>query len=216
MSEKQRFDYAGTEIDVHWDGRLCIHIGECGGAAGELFVGGRDPWCIPDKVTKAEVREICERCPSGALTYTDKDGTPESAPGENTLTVSYNGPLFLHGALQIEGAPTDMPGLAYRAALCRCGASRNKPYCDNSHLAARFEDSGAVGERGEGLSAQGGPLKVKPIKNGPLMLEGNLRIRASSGRLAWEGTKTWLCRCGHSKNKPFCDGSHKGVGFTDD
>jgi CDGSH-type Zn-finger protein len=153
-------------------------------------------------------------CPSGALTYTDKAGTPESPPVENALTVSYNGPLFLHGELQVEGAPEDMPGLGFRVALCRCGQSKNKPFCDNSHIAAGFEDSGAVGERGDGLTAQGGSVKVKPIPNGPLMLDGNLRIRAASGRLAWEGTKTWLCRCGHSKNKPFCDGSHKAEGFT--
>lgn len=216
MSDKQVFDYPGGEIDVHWDGRLCIHIGECGGAAGELFVGGRDPWCIPDKATRAEVREICERCPSGALSYTDKAGTPESAPPGNTLTVSYSGPLFAHGELQIEGAPEDMPGLAFRAALCRCGQSRHKPYCDNSHIESRFEDPGAVGERGAGLSAQGGTLKIKPIPDGPLMLEGNLSIRAASGRLAWEGTKTWLCRCGRSQNKPFCDGAHKKVGFKSD
>lgn len=216
MSDKQVFDYPGGEIDVRWDARLCIHIGECGGSAGELFVGGRDPWCIPDKTTKAEVREICERCPSGALTYTDKGGTTESAPSGNTLTVSYNGPLFVHGELQIEGAPEDMPGLAFRAALCRCGHSKHKPFCDNSHLGAHFEDPGAVGERGTGLSARGGTLKIKPIPDGPLMLEGNLSIRAASGRLAWEGTKTWLCRCGQSRNKPFCDGAHKKVGFKSD
>jgi CDGSH-type Zn-finger protein/uncharacterized Fe-S cluster protein YjdI len=214
MSDKQVFDYPGSDIDVRWDRRLCIRIGECSGSAGNLFVGGRDPWCIPDNTTKAELREICERCPSGALTYTDKDGTPESAPAENTLTVSYNGPLFLHGELQIEGAREDMPGLWFRAAVCRCGQSNIKPFCDNSHIAARFEDCGAVGERGSGVEAQGGPVKVRPITDGPLVLEGNLRIRASSGRLAWEGTKTWLCRCGHSKNKPFCDGSHKAAGFT--
>ncbi|MGD9410185.1 MAG: CDGSH iron-sulfur domain-containing protein, partial [Thiohalocapsa sp.] len=55
----------------------------------------------------------------------------------------------------------------------------------------------------------------KRIPNGPLMLEGNLSIRAASGRVAWQGEKAFLCRCGASKNKPFCDGSHKDAGFTD-
>jgi uncharacterized Fe-S cluster protein YjdI len=55
MSEKKVHDYPGTEIDVQWDSRLCIHIAECGKSAGELFVGGRDPWCIPDKCSKADV-----------------------------------------------------------------------------------------------------------------------------------------------------------------
>ena len=213
MSEKKVFDYPGAEIDVQWDGRLCIHVGECGGAKGELFVAGRDPWCVPDTSLKTEVREIVERCPSGALTYCDKDGTPEQAPTENTVAVVYNGPLYLTGDLTIEGAPADMPGVRFRAALCRCGQSRNKPFCDNSHLQAGFQDFGAVGEKGPGLPARGGVLTVKPLPDGPLLVNGNLTIRAGTGRVAWQGTTVALCRCGASKNKPFCDGSHREVGF---
>lgn len=216
MTEQTRITYAGTEIDVHWDKRLCIHIGECGHAAGPLFEGGRDPWCQPDLVDRAAVREVCERCPSGALTYTDKTGTPEPVPAENTAQVAYNGPVYVTGDLHYEPAIADLPGVGTRAALCRCGASQNKPFCDNSHIAAGFQDFGAVGETGAGLTASGGPLKIKAIPNGPLMIEGNLTIHAASGRLAWQGEKTWLCRCGASKKKPFCDGSHKAMGFTTD
>ncbi len=216
MSDKPIIDFPGSEIDVHWDKRLCIHIGECGGAANSLFEGGRDPWCLPDEVSKAEVRDVCERCPSGALTYTDKAGAPEQAPAENTASIAYNGPVYLTGDLHIDAATEDMPGLRHRAALCRCGASKNKPFCDNSHLEAGFQDFGAVGETGPGLTASGGPLNVRRIPNGPLMLEGNLRIRAASGRVAWQGEKAFLCRCGASKNKPFCDGTHKAAGFTDE
>jgi CDGSH-type Zn-finger protein/ferredoxin len=213
MSDQQVFEFPGSEIDVQWDGRLCIHVGECGNAAGDLFVAGREPWCIPDHCGKAEVREVIERCPSGALSYRDKDGSPEVPPAENTVTVAYNGPLYAHGDLAIEGAPEDMPGVRFRAALCRCGQSANKPFCDNSHLKAGFEDFGSVGERGTKLTAQGGPLTIKPLTDGPLLVKGNLRIRAGSGRLAWEGTEAALCRCGASQNKPFCDGSHRTVGF---
>lgn len=216
MSDKQVVDFPGAEIAVQWDGRLCIHHGECGRAAGELFVDGRDPWCIPDASCGAEVREIIERCPSGALSYRDPNGGPELVPVDNTVTVSPRGPLFFTGDLAIEGAPSDMPGVAHRAALCRCGASENKPFCDNSHLNTGFDDSGAVGERGTPLHALGGPLVIKPLADGPLLVEGNLSMRASSGRLAWEGTETALCRCGASGNKPFCDGSHRAAGFKSD
>jgi CDGSH-type Zn-finger protein/uncharacterized Fe-S cluster protein YjdI len=213
MSEKEVFGYPGKEIDVQWDGRLCIHIGECGNAQGDLFVGGRDPWCIPDTSAKSEVREIVERCPSGALSYRDKDGVPEVAPAENTVTVAYNGPLYARGELAIQGAPEDMPGVRFRAALCRCGRSANKPFCDNTHIEVGFQDYGSVGERGPGLTAKGGPLTINPIPDGPLVVNGNLSIRAASGRLAWEGDQTALCRCGGSKNKPFCDGTHRTIGF---
>lgn len=213
MSDKEVFGYPGKEIDVQWDGRLCIHIGECGNAQGDLFVAGRDPWCIPDTAAKAEVREIVERCPSGALSYRDKDGVPEAAPAENIVTVAYNGPLYAYGDLGIEGAPDDMPGVRFRAALCRCGRSANKPFCDNTHVEVGFQDYGSVGERGPGLAAKGGRLTIKPIPDGPLLVSGSLAIRAASGRLAWEGDQTALCRCGGSKNKPFCDGTHRTIGF---
>jgi CDGSH-type Zn-finger protein/uncharacterized Fe-S cluster protein YjdI len=213
MSEKEVFGYPGKEIDVQWDGRLCIHIGECGNARGDLFVGGRDPWCIPDTSTKAEVREIVERCPSGALSYRDKEGVAEVPAEENTVTVAYNGPLYACGELAIEGAPEDMPGVRFRAALCRCGRSANKPFCDNTHIEVGFQDYGSVGERGPGLTAKGGPLTIRPAPDGPLVVNGNLSIRAASGRLAWQGDQTALCRCGGSKNKPFCDGTHRTIGF---
>ena len=213
MSEK-RIKFEGNNADVHWDGRLCIHIGECGRANNDLFVGGRKPWCEPDSVTGDEAAEVVLRCPTGALTFTRKDGgAGEAAQSENEVRVAYNGPLFLRGDLEIDGAAEDMDGVRFRAALCRCGLSENKPFCDNSHEKGNFQDYGAVGESGEGLESTGGPLKVTKVPNGPLLLKGNVAIVASSGRVAWTGTRTALCRCGHSKNKPFCDGSHQAEGF---
>jgi CDGSH-type Zn-finger protein len=193
---------------------LCIHIGECGRAKGELFVGGRQPWCQPDVAGDDEVRDVIMRCPSGALSYTFADGAAaETASAENTVSVAYDGPLFVRGALEIEGAPSDAPGLSFRAALCRCGQSKNKPFCDDSHARAGFKDSGAVGETGTTGAESGGPLTIRPFKNGPLLLKGNVTILSSSGRRAWRGKQVALCRCGSSGNKPFCDGSHKRIGF---
>jgi len=214
LSSAPIFRYPGKGADVAWDQRLCIHIGECGRARGDLFVAGRNPWCQPDLTTVAEVVDVCERCPSGALVYEAKDGrTAEHAATQNTIAVTYNGPLFARGELAIEGAPTDMPGVRFRAALCRCGQSKNKPFCDNSHEAAGFKDSGAVGETGGGAAATGGALAIKPLKDGPLRVKGNLAIVASSGYTRWRGAEAFLCRCGQSKNKPFCDSSHKAAGF---
>jgi CDGSH-type Zn-finger protein/uncharacterized Fe-S cluster protein YjdI len=214
MSSSPIFRYPGKDADVTWDQRLCIHIGECGRAKGDLFVTGRKPWCQPDLTTVAEVVDVCERCPSGALVYQVKDGkTVERPAAENTIVVTYNGPLFARGALAIASAPPDMAGVQFRAALCRCGHSKNKPFCDNSHEAAGFRDFGAVGEASTGAAAAGGPLAINPRKDGPLQAKGNLTIVASSGCARWRGTEAYLCRCGNSKNKPFCDGSHKTAGF---
>lgn len=216
MSDAPIKKFEGKDIDISFDSRLCIGVGECGKSAGDLFVGGRDPWCAPDAVAKAEAREIVERCPSGALAYEDKSGEPEAAPAENEVLVAFNGPYYLRGELEIEGAPKDMPGVRHRAALCRCGASKNKPFCDNSHAQAQFQDAGAVGDSGPGLAGKGGPLSVRVMPDGPLKLQGNLTIATGSGRKAWQGTGAALCRCGASKNKPFCDGSHREAGFKSD
>lgn len=217
MSEEKVFKYGGSKADVRWDGRLCIHVGECGRARNELFVNGRQPWCQPDLVSVDEVAEVVGRCPSGALTYERKDGGPEESPApENVVSVMYNGPLYLRGDLEIDAAAEDMRGVRFRAALCRCGHSSNKPFCDNSHEQAGFKDYGAVGETGEGFDQAGGKLRVSRALNGPLLLQGNFTIVAASGRRAWTGNKAALCRCGNSKNKPFCDGSHKTAGFQAD
>jgi CDGSH-type Zn-finger protein/uncharacterized Fe-S cluster protein YjdI len=217
MKKEKTKTYHGKTIDVQWDSRLCIHIGECGNAEGELFVGGRDPWCQPDLVSDEEVKDIIKRCPSGALTYKDKAGDDDEQPAEcNTVHVVYNGPLYIKGELHVENAAEDMDGIHYRAALCRCGQSRKKPFCDNSHLEAGFRDPGAVGEKGDGTDDEGGRLTIKSVANGPLLLSGNFAIVASSGRIAWQGKQAALCRCGHSSNKPFCDGSHNDAGFKTD
>lgn len=215
MSEDKVHVYDGDVLDVVWDGRLCIHVGECGRADNPLFEGGRKPWCQPDLVSAAEAVDVVMRCPTGALTFEahDDDGPEEVPLPENTVMVANNGPLYLRGDLEIDGAADDMAGVTMRAALCRCGLSKNKPFCDNSHEAGGFVDRGSVGPSGQPLEAIGGTLTVSRAKNGPLLLKGNVTIFAATGRPAWQGTKTALCRCGQSKNKPFCDGAHKAAGF---
>jgi CDGSH-type Zn-finger protein/uncharacterized Fe-S cluster protein YjdI len=217
MSDSKTFKYDGKDVDVVWDGRLCIHIQECGRAKGDLFVGGRKPWCQPDATTIDEVVDVVGRCPTGSLTYRIKDGSREEvADGMNVIVVTNNGPLHVRGDLDIQDTPDDMPGTRFRASLCRCGESKNKPFCDNSHDDAGFVDHGAVGETGNGLDVEGEKLTVRRAPNGPLLVSGNISIVSGSGRVAWRGTSAALCRCGKSENKPFCDGAHKAAGFEAD
>jgi uncharacterized Fe-S cluster protein YjdI len=60
-----------------------------------------------------------------------------------------------------------------------------------------------------------GPVEVTVMQNGPLVVRGDLRIRRSTGEELGRLEKAAFCRCGNSANKPFCDGSHARVGFTD-
>lgn len=214
MSDDEIIKYPGKDLDVYWNGKLCIHIGECSRAKGELFINGRQPWCQPDLASNEEVKEVVLRCPTGALTYQHKDGAKsEQVALENTIHVAYNGPLYFKGDLDIEGVPDERSAVKFRAALCRCGQSKNKPFCDNSHEDTGFRDCGAVGETGDGLEATGGQLNITPRTDGPLLIKGNVTITTGSGRQAWQGNETALCRCGASQNKPFCDGQHRDAGF---
>ncbi len=205
--------YEGEKLSIVYDRELCIHVGECGRGNKTLFDASKDPWCHPDAVDVEEAVDVVERCPTGALVYTRKDGGPAEAPkSHNEISVSQDGPLYVWGDLDVDGRGDT--GSPYRIALCRCGASKNKPFCDRSHVEAEFRDSGAVGQHGPGIEARGGKLTVKRAPNGPLLLSGSFSIRAASGRVAFEGTKAALCRCGASKNKPFCDGTHSSIGFS--
>lgn len=64
------------------------------------------------------------------------------------------------------------------------------------------------------LETRDGILRVTPQSNGCLSVEGNMELVCGSGRVVERTTRAFLCRCGHSKNKPYCDGTHKTIGFT--
>jgi CDGSH-type Zn-finger protein len=130
----------------------------------------------------------------------------------NTVRVLENGPLALRGTLMINGAPA-----GYRATLCRCGRSQHKPFCDGTHAQVGFSASGEpAGRESAALAVRGGPLELALQKNGPLRIVGPVEIIAGTGHTLNRGQEFFLCRCGQSRTKPYCDGSHKAAGFADD
>jgi CDGSH-type Zn-finger protein len=168
-------------------------------------------WIHPDAATPDEIEALARACPSGAIAYERLDGEPgEAPPMVNVLRVRENGPLAVNAEMTIEGH-----GAVLRATLCRCGASKNKPFCDTSHVGAGFNATGEPATiDSPQLAKRGGPLQVTPTKNGPLVVEGSLEICSGTGRTVRRVEKVALCRCGGSSNKPFCDGTHKTNGFT--
>ncbi|HEY2068799.1 MAG TPA: CDGSH iron-sulfur domain-containing protein [Rhizomicrobium sp.] len=205
-------EYAGEHVTVVNDGKRCIHSRYCVLNLNSVFVPNIDgPWIRPDAASREAVIAVVEKCPSGSLRYTPVgDTAPEHPPTVNTARIWENGPLAFHAELDVGGDTS-----SFRATLCRCGLSKNKPYCDHSHSEGKFIATGEPETRdAAAVETHDGPLKVTPQKNGPLMVEGALEICAASGRTVSRETKTWLCRCGHSGDKPFCDGSHKAAGFV--
>jgi CDGSH-type Zn-finger protein len=118
--------------------------------------------------------------------------------------------LAFHGELTIAGQEPCM-----RATLCRCGQSKNKPFCDGSHTAAGFQATGEPKmKESAALARRNGALKVLPLTNGPLKVQGALEIVSGTGHTINRVMETYLCRCGGSANKPYCDGTHAKIGFT--
>ena len=204
-------EYRGTRILVRSKGERCIHSRYCVLGRPDVFVPNAEgPWIKPDAESADSVAAQIMLCPSGALTFQRLDGgAEEKPPGVNTVRIWENGPLFFNAELDIAG---DASG--FRATLCRCGQTKHKPYCDHSHVESGFAATGEPESKAsEPLAVRNGRLKVTPQKDGSLMVEGALEICTASGRTVSRETKTWLCRCGHSGKKPFCDGTHKKVGF---
>jgi CDGSH-type Zn-finger protein/uncharacterized Fe-S cluster protein YjdI len=201
----------GKKVVVRFDAARCVHSRNCVLDRPDVFVpNASGAWIHPDRAEPGQIAALAANCPSGAITYERLDGGPQEAPPKvNTLRIRENGPLALHAPVRIEGAAAGL-----RLTLCRCGASKNKPYCDGSHAAAGFTASGEPAARDSAaLAARDGPLEVTPISNGPLKLAGSLEIVSGTGRTLDRCTEAFLCRCGASADKPYCDGSHKKIGF---
>jgi len=204
----------GKDVTIQFDASRCIHSRGCVLGHPEVYVPNVvGEWIHPDAASTEEVMRTGQNCPSGAIQVFRNDGTGSSnePPVVNTLRVRENGPLAIEAELRIKGEPQAAP----RATFCRCGQSQNKPFCDGSHTVAGFVATGEpTTVAAETLAVRNGPVDVTPAPNGPLRVAGNLELVSGTGRTINKVTMTHLCRCGHSKNKPYCDGSHKAAGFV--
>lgn len=128
-----------------------------------------------------------------------------------TVYVRPDGPYIVTGdfSLRARGAPRDDASVV----LCRCGRSLNKPYCDGTHTRIGFRDDGIAAAVARTSDHPGTTrLTIVPLTNGPLRCIGPLKVAGADGRI--ESTHdTNLCRCGASGTKPYCDESHKRIGF---
>jgi CDGSH-type Zn-finger protein/uncharacterized Fe-S cluster protein YjdI len=202
----------GEKVVVRFDGKRCIHSRQCVLGAPNVFLANVEgPWIQPDAMTPEALTEVAHACPSGAITYERLDGGPaETAPPVNIARIRENGPVALHGELNLIGH-----GAILRATLCRCGASKNKPFCDTSHVAIGFKATGEPAtQESPPLPVRNGPLTLTPYPDGPVGFQGNLEVVSGTGRTVTRKSRGALCRCGQSSTKPFCDGTHAKVGFT--
>lgn len=131
--------YQNSEIAVLWEPKLCIHAGHCFRGLPEVFQHQERPWVKVDAATVDKIAEVVMTCPTGAPHFERFDGGPqESPPEETTINPRLNGPLYVQGHVRIVGPGGQLIREDTRVALCRCGHSENKPFCDGSHRRVGF------------------------------------------------------------------------------
>ena len=136
-------EYKNQDVTIVWEPQKCIHSAKCVEGLPEVFKPQEKPWINMSKADSDKLVDQVKKCPSGALSYyynnqeNKKDIMSES---ENPkIEVINNGPLIFKGSCTIVHKDGTEEQKENRVALCRCGASSNKPFCDGSHKQIEFD-----------------------------------------------------------------------------
>ncbi len=133
-------EYRDERIAVYWSPQYCMHSAVCLNAEPAVFDAQRRPWIVLDGADADRVAATVVRCPSGALTFERIDGgEQEEAVGDPVVMAARNGPLFVLGNVTVRNTHGEVIREATRMALCRCGESSNKPFCDGTHREIGFQ-----------------------------------------------------------------------------
>ena len=138
--EDKRENWQGKKITIHDNRGICAHAGRCTDGLPSVFRLKEEPWIHPDAASADEIIATIQNCPSGALSYSVDDVEHRDREGEPTIFVAPNGPYVVSGgpelldAARLEGASKE------HFTMCRCGGSKNKPFCDGTHWHIKFKD----------------------------------------------------------------------------
>jgi uncharacterized Fe-S cluster protein YjdI/CDGSH-type Zn-finger protein len=132
-------EYANESIVVTWDAQRCIHTGICTAGLPTVFNVSERPWVQLDGADADAIAAVVRRCPTGALRArrVDEDRAPLD-DGPVTIRAMRNGPLYVEGLVHVVDPDGATVTAEDRIALCRCGATRRPPFCDNSHRAVGY------------------------------------------------------------------------------
>lgn len=141
MSEREIIkEYSKGDLTVVWKPKKCIHAAICVNTLPKVYDPNKKPWIEPENASIDELKSQIDKCPSGALTYYIKGESEniEDMASNTRVEVMANGPLLVHGTLEVKDAGGKTESKSGVTALCRCGASGNKPYCDGAHKKIDF------------------------------------------------------------------------------
>ena len=131
--------YTKGDLTVNWNPSTCIHAGKCVKNLPNVFKPKEKPWVDLDAAAQEEVIEAIKQCPSGALSYFLRSEKPKATlPTGSEIQVLANGPLIVNGPCTVLDKDGKKQQFDKRVALCRCGHSANKPFCDGAHKSEGF------------------------------------------------------------------------------
>ncbi len=133
-------DYVGKEITIHDNRGVCSHAGYCTDNLPSVWRMQTEPWIDPDGASVEEIIRVIEMCPSGALSYTLKGIKHDAVEREPGISLRKDGPYYVEGGIGLEDYNGSTPESNEHYALCRCGGSKNKPFCDGTHWYINFKD----------------------------------------------------------------------------
>jgi uncharacterized Fe-S cluster protein YjdI len=136
-------EYSNAELTVVWKPKRCIHSEVCIKTLPQVYHPNDKPWIQPQHASTKELKAQIDQCPSGALSYYMKGEKSDKNTATNTdmtkIDITKNGPLIVHGILEIAHSDGSTETKKRTTAFCRCGASQNKPYCDGTHNKIEFK-----------------------------------------------------------------------------
>jgi CDGSH-type Zn-finger protein len=136
----RRIAYGGKTITIFDNRSICAHAGFCTDGLKQVFRMQAEPWIEPDGAAVAEIIATIEKCPSGALSYA-RDGVEAPAqPRPAMVTVVNDGPHAVTGGIDLAAVAFGDGASREHYTLCRCGGSKNKPFCDGTHWHIGFKD----------------------------------------------------------------------------
>jgi len=138
--EDKKVSYKGKKITIHDNRSVCAHAGYCTDNLAAVFRMKKEPWIDPDAASVEEIIATIEHCPSGALSYSIDEARNHNAEDEPTILIAPNGPYVVSGDIELSDTTWGEGASRSEFALCRCGHSKNKPFCDGTHWYIEFVD----------------------------------------------------------------------------
>lgn len=160
MNDPRNRQYTNGDITVFWIPSKCIHATTCFRDLIEVFNPGRRPWVNMDGAPSRKIIEVVNKCPTQALVWKNNEDltreekkaqrqvdsgeeTPRSLSGQEeptSIRIMRDGPIVVEGQFTIIGSEDQQLRPTTMTSFCRCGVSRNMPYCDGTHRKIDFID----------------------------------------------------------------------------